>query len=105
MNSVITGAGGGSNSGFVKSGTVTVVLTKPVLANGQYTINQGTVRLAAGNQTLWGYNQTSANSYFSMTGGTLDLNGTTQTLVVSSRTTSRRTALPSSPRPAATPPW
>ena len=76
MNSVITGAGGGSNIAFNKSGAGTVVLTKPVLANGQYTINQGTVRLAAGNQTLWAYNQ--GNSYLSMSGGTLDLNGTVQ---------------------------
>lgn len=74
LNSAITGSS--TYAAFVKSGTGTAVLNRPVLANGHYVINQGTVKLGAGNNTLWGFNQ--ANSYLLMWDGTLDLNGTSQ---------------------------
>ncbi|NBX34831.1 hypothetical protein EBR16_05660, partial [bacterium] len=80
LNAALTGSSGGNNVGFNKSGAGTLVLNRSSLISGQYTINQGTVKLGAGNGTLWGYNQGNANSYFSMNGGTLDLNGTTQVI-------------------------
>lgn len=69
IGSVITGTTGG----LTKTGAGTLSLTASNLYTGATTVNQGTLKLAGGHQTLLAGQPLNVN-----TGGTLDLNGTTQ---------------------------
>ena len=79
LNSRLTGS-----SGLTKTGTGNMTLSKPQEYTGTTTINQGTLTLAGGKNTLLAtlpaatVNATPGVSNLSVNGGTLDLNGNSQ---------------------------
>ncbi|WP_395719769.1 autotransporter-associated beta strand repeat-containing protein, partial [Prosthecobacter sp.] len=84
MTSLLQGGNGqgSGNIAFIKAGDGILTLQPSAsvipgvngnIAGGQTVINQGTLRLNGGNNTLY------FNNYLSLVGGTLDLNGTAQT--------------------------
>lgn len=76
LDSVLVGTSGGSNPYLTKTGAGTLTLNKANPFIGQTAINQGTLKLAGGNNTLF---YSSGNSYLAINaGGTLDLNGNSQ---------------------------
>jgi autotransporter-associated beta strand protein len=64
----------GVSAGLVKSGAGIMTLTTPQFYTGVTVVNQGTLKLAGGTNTIF------YNNDFLLQGGALDLNGTAQTL-------------------------
>jgi autotransporter-associated beta strand protein len=75
VNSIVVGTQVGSNPMLTKTGAGIMTLNKANAYIGQTVINQGTLKLAGGNNTIF---YSSGNSFFAMNGGTLDLNGNSQ---------------------------
>ncbi|MEA3207689.1 MAG: hypothetical protein QOE70_746 [Chthoniobacter sp.] len=75
ISSTITGGSGGSTFAFTKSGAGMLTLTAPNFFTGQTVVNQGTLKLAGGTNTLF------FNNYMHLgAGATLDITGTSQYL-------------------------
>ena len=76
ISSSIVGAASGSNVYVTKTGPETLSLTGIGYFTGQTVVNEGTLALRAGNNTLGGvYN---GNNFLTVNGGRLDLGGNSQ---------------------------